>query len=128
MRRQSLKAAKRQREALDSRLWLIERTGGACDWCARPGAHEHHVANGQNRGLSLGKLFAVCWVCADCHRELHDLPKRASVCIGLALIRYHRQDQYDLEAFYKLIARRFPSEEMIEHWWQRMLIGKTRTP
>jgi len=117
--------AARQRAAENSRLWLIERTNGQCDWCARAGCHEHHVANGQNRGLSLGKLFAVCWLCLDCHNELHAMPKRVAVCIGLALIRYHRADVYDLEKFYKLIGRRYPSEEDIEAWFGRMCNART---
>lgn len=121
-RRQRLETA-----TLDARLALIELTDGRCEWCQRPGCHEHHIANGQNRGLSLGKLFSVVWLCESCHRDLHELPKRHAVCIALALLRNSRPCDYNLEAFYKLIARRFPSEADVERWWERMLSARTIT-
>jgi hypothetical protein len=120
-------APKRAQQALDTRLLLIELTDGKCDWCRRPGAHEHHVANGPSRAFSKGEMGLVCFLCISCHQELHSMRKAHAVCIGLALIKYNRPDFYSLELYYKVTRRRWPDESDVEHWWNRMLMAQSRS-
>jgi hypothetical protein len=120
-------ATKRAQQVLDTRLLLIELTDGKCDWCRRPGAHEHHVANGPVRELSNGNLSLVCWLCLGCHQEIHSMRKAHWVCVCLALIRYNRPQYYSLETYYRVTGRQWPLERDIEHWWDRILNGRTFT-
>ena len=121
-------SARRRRRITEAEPWRTElRAQGWCDWCAsdRHGLDIHEVSGGATRGLELDKPFSTNLLCRRCHDDLESLPKSHAVCIGLALIRYRRPESYNLEWFYRLTARRWPSEELVERWWQRMLLGQT---
>ncbi len=106
---------------------LRERVA-VCEWCLHGDRvlQVHEIARGQFRQDALGKPFASLVVCAACHQDLHDLPAAHAVCIGLALLRYSRPEDWSLERFYQLTARRWPDEDMVDRWWQRTLSGRTR--
>jgi hypothetical protein len=125
VRRISPRRQLRNEEAAPWRMELL--AAGACDWCSsNRGLAIHEIARGQNRGLALDKPFACCLLCERCHADIHELPAAHAVCIGLALLRYNRPEAYHLEHYYRLTARRWPSEEMIERYWRRILNGKTQ--
>ncbi len=101
---------------------------GKCEWCINTdsGLIVHEIARGQFRADALDKPFATLVLCAACHQDLHELPAPHAVCIGLALLRYSRPEDFNIERFYQLTARRWPSEELISRWWTRTLAGRTR--
>jgi hypothetical protein len=121
---------KRQQRITEAAPWRTElRAQGFCDWCSsdRNGLEIHEVSGGSTRGLELDKPFSTNLLCAACHRDLEALPKNHAVCIGLALIRYRRPESYNLEHYYRLTARRWPDESLVEIWWTRLLLGQTTT-
>jgi hypothetical protein len=99
---------------------------GKCEWCGsdRNGLAVHEIARGPNRAAALDKPFAVLVLCAACHRDLHELPGAHAVCLGLALLRYNRPQNYHLENFFRLAGRRWPPVEIIDLWWKRT--GETK--
>lgn len=126
MRRVSLKRQQLNRAVDPYRQQL--RAQGFCDWCSgeRNGLDIHEVCGGVTRAQELNKPFSTCLLCRPCHRDLEAMKKEHAVCIGLALIRYRRPESYSLSNFYRLTARNWPSELLVEHWFQRMLLGSTR--
>ncbi len=106
---------------------LRERVA-VCEWCLNTdsGLCVHEIARGQHRSVALDKPFATLVLCDDCHRDMHDLPAAHAVCIGLALLRYSRPEDWSLERFYQLTARRWPDELMVDRYWMRLLAGKTK--
>ncbi len=115
---------------IEANPWrTLLRMRGQCEWCLsdRNGLQVHEIARGQHRPEALDKPFATILLCAACHRDLHELPAPHAVCIGLALLRYNRPDDYHLEHYYRLTNRRWPSEELVESWWRRILMGKTQS-
>ena len=104
------------------------RAQGYCDWCGndRDGLDVHEICGGTTRALELDKPFSTNLLCRPCHTDIESFRKEHAVCIGLALLRYRREESFNLEWFYRLTARRWPSEQLIEHWWRRMLLGETQ--
>ena len=125
MRRISSKTAARNAEVAPVRDQLRI---GACDWCAsdRHGLVLHEIANGPVRSAALDCPFAVVRLCCRCHQDLHELPKRHAVCIGLALIHYLRPEDYSLARFYRLTRRNWPDEAEVEIWYERILNGRSK--
>ncbi len=126
LRPYSTRRAAREAEAHDSLEALIVRVNGLCEFCGEPGCDEHHIANGQNRGLSLGLDYSRVWSCRPCHGLVHELPKPHAVGIAMAALRRSRPENFRLNDFYRLIARRFPDEALIERWRQ-ILMAKTQS-
>lgn len=118
---------KREAEARPIRQALRDRVG-ACEWCldANRGLQVHEIARGQFRQDAQDEPFATLVLCAACHQDLHELPAPHAVCIALALLRYSRPEDFSLERFYQLTARRWPLESLVERWWIRTLAGRTR--
>lgn len=127
MRNVSLKRQKLNAAVKPFRDGLLERVA-VCEWCINTdsGLIVHEISRGQYRAMSLDKPFACLVLCGDCHRDMHDLPASHAVCIGLALLRYSRPTDFNLERFYQLTARRWPDEEMVDRYWTRTLAAKTK--
>lgn len=119
MKQVSAKRRQRLAEARPFRDELIERVG-RCELCGREcGKLDcHEVARGQNRERALTERYACLVLGRACHDELHRWPGDSAAAIGLLLIE--RRGDGDIEAFYKLIGRRWPAAATIEAWRQRL--------
>ena len=121
-----MRTVSKRRQALNSDVehWRTKlRAVGYCEWCGsdRHGLEIHEVSGGSTRALELDKPFSTVLLCERCHADLESLPKNHAVCIGLALIRYSRPEDYSLDSFYRLTARRWPDEGLVSQWWLRIL-------
>ena len=126
MKRISARRASLLREVEPWRQKL--KATGYCEWCCadRDGLEIHEICGGNGiRQLELGQPFSTVLLCRPCHSDLESMRKEHAVCIGLALIRYRRAEDYSLSKFYTLTDRNWPSEELVEHWWRRMLMGNS---
>ena len=101
-----------------------------CEACGQPtiDGEVHEVCCGTGlRELQLDKPFSSLLLCPGCHRPLlHDLPKAHGVAIGLALIQRSRPGDSNREHFFRLMARRWPDEALIDRW-ERILNVRART-
>lgn len=127
MRRVSRKTAARKKAVEPYRETLVLNVA-QCEWCSSPnhGLSVHEIARGCHRQAALDKPFATLVLCDDCHRDLHELPSIHAICIGLALLKSSRPEDFSLEAFYKLTARRWPAEDLVERWYVRILAARSR--
>ncbi len=118
MQRISKKTAAREAEYREFREQL-KREVGHCEICGHdpervePGQiawalHEHHIARGLHRQKAQGKRFAVLVLCYVCHiARIHgkvrmpneDWPEARQ----LAALKWSRPQDYDLEAYNRLI-------------------------
>jgi hypothetical protein len=105
----------------------LRNSVGRCEFCGQwvRALSVHEVARGNGiRPKALRAEYAVLVLCVDldsaCHRTLERLAGDDQRALGLALLRRSRPEDYDLERFYRLTARRFPSAELVELWRKRL--------
>ncbi len=118
MRRYSLKRQKLNRDADE---WREERLREIteCDLCREPSCVIHEISRGTaNRVLSLTSVFAQLVLCQPCHDlKVH---KGMPVAEQLAWLWARRPGDFDIEAFYSLTARRWPSAHDILKAYRRI--------
>jgi len=119
-----------KRRALEVTIepWLQKlRALGRCEFCGSEiGLQVHEVSGGPTRIQERGEPFSTVLLCSDmphsndhgCHQIIERLPKADAVAIALCLIRRSRPQDYRIEAFFRLQARRWPSEKLIAAWWR----------
>jgi hypothetical protein len=115
VRPKTKKRAAIDRKAKPVRDALVERVG-VCEYCGQPAYSNnplvaHEVTGGGIRAKSqaqpCGQLVLHYW---NCHPKIHTFSKAKQ----LAILKHRRQEDFDIEAYYLLIDRRFPDEEDIE--------------
>lgn len=87
---------------------------GRCEHCLKPKAPEYldcdEIARGCDRQKALTAVFAILCVCRPCHRIIQ--PWSRAKRLGLLFLA--RSSDYDLEKFWKLTARNYPSQEDVD--------------
>jgi len=93
-----------------------------CEFCGLRNRvlQPHEVARGIHRQKALCARFAILVLCLDCHAAVHRMAGEDQRGLGLALLRRSRPHDYNLEAFYDLTDRRFPSPESVRLWGLRL--------
>lgn len=113
MRRESPKTRKRRQSCSKFRRELIQRVGH-CEMCghsprsARTGDVAwslcvHEIARGSHRQKALDAAYAVLVLCYLCHAEIHEGKERWTEARQLGLLRRSRPEDFDLEAYNRLI-------------------------
>lgn len=121
LRRNTPKRAARDRQAAKWRKTQIAAVG-RCEVCllvAKPAKLTiHEIARGQHRANSQDKPFATLVVHkGKCHADIH---YGMTLAVQLALLKRARQNDFNLEAYWDLIARRFPYAEDIQTEFEKL--------
>jgi hypothetical protein len=109
-------------EAADRLIALV----GACEFCKRTYGRltQHEISRGSACRLKARLDQACCLVvCDECHRELHDLPKRTQVLVGLAILYHARGSDYSLARFTAIECPTAPNrytQRDVDHWIDRL--------
>lgn len=108
-------------EAADKLVALV----GCCEWCKRTYGNlcQHEIARGSQRLAA--RLDPACSIvlCAECHSEIHDLPKRVQVLIGLAILYHSRTSDYNLRRFIEVECPTAPNrytQREVDRWIERL--------
>jgi hypothetical protein len=108
-------------EAADALVALV----GHCEWCLRTYGKrcQHEIARGSQRLTA--RLDPACSIvlCAECHTEIHDLPKRQQVLVGLAILYHSRTSDYSLPRFIEVECPTAPNrytQREVDHWVDRL--------
>lgn len=89
------------------------RIVGACERCGScVGLCVHEIARGiADRKKAQDKGYATLVLCdPGCHQIVGEWTRAAQ----LALLYLRRPGEYDLEAYYRIVARRWPSQEDVD--------------
>lgn len=109
----------------DFREELFARAGHCCEWCKNePTAQQHEIARGASRQKARTCLFASLALGVDCHREIHRFAGDVAICVGLAILRCRRPEDFNLPKYWKLTARRWPELADVEAWGKRLCLNK----
>lgn len=110
------------REAREKRV----READGCDICEGVPCLVHEIARGTpHRQKALLANYATLILCQPCHDlKVH---KGMPVAEQLAWLKARRAGDFDIEKFYRITARRWPSAEDIWHHYQRIMDQLLRT-
>ena len=110
MRRVSKKRAKLNKVAKEWREEFAMELK-VCEWCRKRKPIIHEIARGSGHRLkAMVTRYATLALCdPGCHQEVGLWPRSKQ----LALLMLRRPSDFDLEAYYRLVARRWPYEEDI---------------
>jgi len=104
-----------------------------CEFCHRTNVALccHEVAKGGGCRLEARQAdFARLCLCGgyedSCHDVLHRMASQDAVAAGLALIYHSRAADFNLEAFWKLTARRWPDFQTVDRWTRRLIRPRQR--
>jgi hypothetical protein len=123
------RTALRKREKADAGNAAADRLValvGACEWCGRSNVPlcQHEISRGPNRLTARLEPCCSLVLCSECHTEIHDLPKRQQVLIGLAILWHSRGQDYNLGRFIEVECPSAPNRytpREVELWTRRLL-------
>src|SRR5688572_32317314 len=102
-------------DALSPLYAITER----CEFCGRRRELDpHHV--GGRVGELLDDIRFILLCCRDCHNCFHRMAGDDARAMGLALLRHAGRG--GVHAFWKATGRNYPSEELVEHWTDRLTL------
>lgn len=102
------------------------RAIGHCEWCLGECGKldPHEVARGQFKEAALDAPFASILLGRGCHNVIHRMAGDDAICIGLAIIRERRPENYSVADYYALTGRDWPDESYIALWHRRLFGAK----
>ena len=92
---------------------ILDACLGLCEACGKPGEEFHHVARGACKTTD---LCCVLYLCRACHNLWHRTDGETQRAVCLALLELSRPQHADLERYYQLTHRRFPSRACVAAW------------
>lgn len=117
MRQWSKKRRKRWEEV---EQWRedFKRDHPRCEFCLKPLGYGdlHELTPGSSRQKALDKPYAILHV----HRQCHDVLEMITIPNQLAYLLRADEERFDLEAYWRLIGRRWPSLEQVLFFYERL--------
>ena len=118
-----------KKQAADEAADALVRLVGHCEWCKRTYGKlsQHEISRGSQRLTARLEPSCSLVLCQECHTEIHELPKRIQVLVGLAILWHARGADYNLRRFIEVECPHAPNrytQREVDLWTRRLLGGR----